>query len=72
MRPLDFIEFSTLVYEDHAGERATQREGQHAFNCLFMNRPDLSEQIRGRDARDFLAQYGVEWAPKWLLVPSYG
>lgn len=30
------------------------------------------EQQSNRDARDFLAKYGVEWAPKWLLVPSYG
>lgn len=30
------------------------------------------EMQRNRDARDFLARYGVEWAPKWLLVPSYG
>lgn len=30
------------------------------------------EQQHSMDARDFLARYGVEWAPKWLLVPSYG
>lgn len=46
--PLDFTEFAILVYEDHAGERGIfHREGQFAFNCLFANRPDLSEQIRG-------------------------
>lgn len=46
--PLTYIEFATLVYEDHAGLFSPeQREGQYVFNCLFYNRPDLSEQIRG-------------------------
>lgn len=45
---LDYIEFRTLVDQDPANERGVWiREGQYAFNCLFANRPDLSEQVRG-------------------------
>jgi hypothetical protein len=66
---LTYIDFATLVMEDHAGERATQREGQHAFNCLFMNRPDLSEQIRGTILDPY---YRDEHLPQfWIWVEAH-
>lgn len=66
---MTFTEFYTLVYEDHASAKGPQRDGQWAFNCLFFNRPDLSEQIRGTILDPY---YNDDFLPQfWIWVEQH-